>query len=257
MDECQRRSKYFYAEAHRFVYWLQGISNVPSVQICKILVTYFMLLNRSWERSQLDTIAACCCDTHLPEDPRILDTHFVLNILRPSLACSCCHDIISNRVPIESWRPRYPGGSYRLSSNLKITYLPGCDYRPWLFDDNADCPSFGSEHVAGRGWVYVNLGVRHSKSMSNGLCSRARLVAEYALGHSLRSDEHIHHKACITDDSIENIEVVTPEYHGSIHASAMCVARAKDGRFRSLDPNEDGVFPWPRNRAVLGYRCDD
>lgn len=103
----------------------------------------------------------------------------------------------------------------------------------------------------------VTLPSRHPYANSAGFQRLARFLIAEDLGYLPRSDEHTHHvNRILSDDRIDNLELVAVEYHGRIHASAAFVGRGRDGKFIERDPHEippeGGFVDWPRNGAVLG-----
>lgn len=57
---------------------------------------------------------------------------------------------------------------------------------------------------------------------------RYRHVMEEHLGRPLRTDEHVHHiNGDRTDDRLENLEVLSPEAHGLLHAPTAEAVRAR------------------------------
>lgn len=114
-------------------------------------------------------------------------------------------------------------------------------------------------HAAGhtrrdsRGRWCVYLGPSHPYANSGGWQYRSRLTCAVALGRMLRSDEHVHHvDGDRSNDALHNLEVLSVEYHGRLHASAMEVAgvmkRDAKGRYAgrseaqrvAADPSGDG-----------------
>lgn len=105
----------------------------------------------------------------------------------------------------------------------------------------------------------ITLHPRHPYANSAGYQRLARFLIAEDLGYLPRPDEHTHHtNGDLTDDRIDNLELVAVAYHGRIHASAAFVGRGEDGRFRERDPSEPppvgGLVDWPRCGAVLGNR---
>lgn len=98
------------------------------------------------------------------------------------------------------------------------------------------------------------LGRDHPLANSGGWQYAYRVDVADAIGRPLRSDEHVHHvNRDHTDDDLENLELLTVEYHGQVsgYAALLAVARGEDGRFKELDVPE-GPFSWPRRGPVLG-----
>lgn len=111
-----------------------------------------------------------------------------------------------------------------------------------------------------KGRMCVSLGQRHPYSNSGGYQRLARFLIAEDLGHLPRSDEHTHHRnGRLTDDRIDNLELVAVEYHGRLHASAAFVGRGEDGRFVERDPStpppDGGLVGWPRAGAILGNQA--
>lgn len=90
----------------------------------------------------------------------------------------------------------------------------------------------------------------------------ARFLMAESLGYLPPSNEHTHHEnGNLQDDCINNLELVSVEYHGQLHASALFVGRGVDGRFIPLDPSDHpppgGVVEWPRYGPILGNRAKE
>lgn len=109
----------------------------------------------------------------------------------------------------------------------------------------------------GKGRQNVTLPQDHPYGNGQGYQRLARFIVSESLGRPLRPDEHIHHlDGDLTNDRPENLAVVSVEYHGQIHASAAFVARCEKGRFRVIENSQDErIYPWPRDRAVLGNQA--
>lgn len=108
----------------------------------------------------------------------------------------------------------------------------------------------------------VTLPSSHPYSNSAGYQRLARFLIAEELGYLPRSDEHTHHtNGDLSDDRVDNLELVAVEYHGRLHASAVFVGRGEDGRFVERDPHDPppvgGVVDWPRDRAVLGNQAKE
>lgn len=70
--------------------------------------------------------------------------------------------------------------------------------------------------VAGRPAVKVP---GHPRANNRGYVLRSRFVMEQKLGRFLRSDEQVHHKdQDETNDSPDNLEILTPRDHGKLHS---------------------------------------
>lgn len=106
----------------------------------------------------------------------------------------------------------------------------------------------------------VTLHPRHPYANSAGYQRLARFLIAEGLGYLPRPDEHTHHtNGNLTDDRVDNLELVAVEYHGRLHASAAFVGRGEDGRFVERDPHSPppvgGLVNWPRCGAVLGNQA--
>lgn len=106
----------------------------------------------------------------------------------------------------------------------------------------------------------ITLHPRHPYANSAGYQRLARFLIAEELGYLPRPDEHTHHaNGDLTDDRVDNLELVAVEYHGRVHASAAFVGRGVDGRFVERDPHNSqpvgGLVEWPRDRAVLGNQA--
>lgn len=102
-----------------------------------------------------------------------------------------------------------------------------------------------------KGRVRLFIGKTHPLADRSGYCWRHRLVAQIALRRKLLTSEHVHHiNHKKTDDRPENFQVLDCAYHGSLHASAVLVARFERGKLRDLE-HPIGPFPIKRDRAVL------
>lgn len=111
-----------------------------------------------------------------------------------------------------------------------------------------------------KGRACITLPSRHPYANSAGYQRLARFLIAEELGYLPRSDEHTHHvNRDLTDDQVDNLELVSVAYHGQLHASAAFVGRGVDGRFVERDPSEPppvgGLVDWPRDRAVLGNQA--
>lgn len=105
-----------------------------------------------------------------------------------------------------------------------------------------------------KGRACLTLPKLHPYSNSAGYQRLARFLIAEELGYLPPPSQHTHHRRGLLDDSLDALELLDTQYHGRVHASALYVARAVDGRFISIeDPGEHGgVFDWPRRGAVLG-----
>lgn len=74
-------------------------------------------------------------------------------------------------------------------------------------------------YITDNGYVRV-LHHEHQNSISTGYVLEHRLVMSSFLGRPLRKKELVHHKNHIkTDNRLENLEILTPSEHMSLHAS--------------------------------------
>lgn len=111
-----------------------------------------------------------------------------------------------------------------------------------------------------KGRACITLPSHHPYANSAGYQRLARFLIAEELGYLPRPDEHTHHvNRDLTDDRVDNLELVSVAYHGQLHASAAFVGRGVDGRFVERDPHDPppvgGLVDWPRDRAVLGNQA--
>ena len=112
--------------------------------------------------------------------------------------------------------------------------------------------SRGQIYETNRGRKRIYLGRGHQYANSGGWQYLSRFIVSKAIGRRLRTDEHAHHKnRNRKEDQLENLELILAEYHGWLHASAVVLARNKNGQFVELESPE-GPFSWPRNGPILG-----
>lgn len=108
----------------------------------------------------------------------------------------------------------------------------------------------------------------HPAANSGGWTWLPRFIVWRETGHVLRSDEHVHHE-CDHDDALrctnpDHFRVVTPEFHGRLHAYAMLLYRLRDVRGRWLSNesrNNDSIvddfaaaslpYAVPRDHAIV------
>jgi hypothetical protein len=110
-----------------------------------------------------------------------------------------------------------------------------------------------------RGRPRVFLGVGHRFANTAGWQYLYRWVVMENLDARLRPDEHVHHVDSDTRNcDPSNLEVLSVEFHGRLHGSAVVVAmvRHPDGRFAYLDRSSP-IFAWPRFGPVLGPSAAD
>jgi hypothetical protein len=111
----------------------------------------------------------------------------------------------------------------------------------------------------------VTLGVRHPFANSAGYQRLARFVIADAIGYLPDAMTHTHHvDRNAMNDAIDNLELISAQYHGRIHASGVCVGRGRDGRFVSLEEMGEAEQQdvaretwWPRHGAIVGNQARD
>lgn len=94
--------------------------------------------------------------------------------------------------------------------------------------------AYGHVYADARGREIIHLSVGHPFANTGGWQYLARYRVMYELNKVLRCDEHVHHVDLdISNNSIENLELVTATYHGCLHASAVALAGYRDalGKF--------------------------
>lgn len=133
---------------------------------------------------------------------------------------------------------------------LRLRRTPSCS---WSLE-------YGTEGLRvwrdSKGRACVTLPKQHPYSNSAGYQRLARFLIAEEIGRLPHTAEHTHHKnRKLWDDRIENLSLLSVEYHGQIHASAICVGRGEDGRFCELEEPESSPFAWPRYGAVLGNQA--
>jgi len=110
-----------------------------------------------------------------------------------------------------------------------------------------------------KGRACVTLPKQHPYSNAAGYQRLARFLIAEDLGYLPHSSEHTHHvDRNLRNDDLENLASVSIAYHGRIHASAIFVGRAENGRFTKRQHNESLISPefsWPRHGAVLGNQA--
>jgi hypothetical protein len=106
----------------------------------------------------------------------------------------------------------------------------------------------------------VTLGVRHPYANSAGYQRLARFLIADSIGYLPDPMTHTHHvDRDPLNDAYENLELISAQYHGRIHASGVCVGRGRDGRFVSLEEMGEQEARdttretyWPRHGAIVG-----
>lgn len=168
----------------------------------------------------------------------------------------------------QPWRP-FPGATYRLTRRMpELNLLPGCDWRPWLWEVPLG-PCYGNETRCGtKGRVRVNLGPGHRFSNSAGWQWRYRLMVAYALGKLPQggrlkgnADEqadvdHVHHLNGVKDDDrLRNLEVLSASIHGQTEAHGLTVAGYRDDKGRFMERSNPGPqFKLARVGPVVSTR---
>lgn len=111
-----------------------------------------------------------------------------------------------------------------------------------------------------RGRLRIYLGKGHPAANTGGWTYLYRFIVWRETGHVLRADEHVHHECrghdwrrCTDPD---HLRVVTPQYHGRLHAFATLLFRVRDARGRwapgMLPPPDGATYPIARDKAVMG-----
>ena len=81
------------------------------------------------------------------------------------------------------------------------------------------------EVCKGGGYRYCRTLPLHPRANSMGLYPLHRVLMENKLGRSLSKDEHVHHlDHDATNDSLENLAVLTASEHGRLHNAGLRVA---------------------------------
>lgn len=171
------------------------------------------------------------------------------------------------QYPIRHERPVCCGRSMWLHgpdrfycSRCRSTQVP--EHRLRLYRDNSGewiiAPSTEGYPVFhdSKGRACITINKRHPYATSAGYQRLARFIVAESIGRELRPDEHIHHlNGDLTDDRPSNLALVSAEYHGRVHGSALFVARHRDGRFVELEQSESRYSSWPRHGAILGTQA--
>ena len=70
-----------------------------------------------------------------------------------------------------------------------------------------------------------------------------RFIVEQSLGRKLTKDEYVHHKNHIKDDNrIENLEIITPSRHSSLHWSEIKQLREENEKLKAILIKNNIIF---------------
>lgn len=104
-------------------------------------------------------------------------------------------------------------GTYCEVKDLKVGDSMMPFYRKALFDKD-------KESNEGYQWIYTMN--KEDSTLNNGWISEHRVIAEWASGRKIKSDEHVHHKNFIrSDNRPENLVIMDAKEHLAYHANIL------------------------------------
>jgi HNH endonuclease len=123
-------------------------------------------------------------------------------------------------------------GFHKIKTETRTCRNCGADFSINVFSKNKTCSKMckygylkecGHEYIGSNGYVYVKTHSQFSEP-SGGYELKHRVVMRKHIGRELSSLEHVHHiNENKTDNRIENLRIVSPSEHASIHYSSQVI----------------------------------
>lgn len=244
---------------------LRSIVGSSSI-LCRIHVAYSYLGKREGIGNRLASIAWFVQRRIMSEQLPIStppESHVHSHLGAPALCPTCAHN-----PPMRPHGPaRFICSTCRTTRTRRNLAL-GMAHRPRARRPPVAHLDGYLIHADSRGRKIIYLGKGHPLANSGGWQYLSRYLCARALSRPLLPTEHAHHVTWdrthdpdVSDPNqlhaLPHYEVVSPSYHGQLHASALTLAGFRDqaGRFVEWSPEEvmaRGEYSYPRDRAVMG-----